>query len=119
MLELPVADGWRIPPLAGLCCYGLFRYAERGIIGPDKFRGLRELLTGLFRSYCRMIYRGFRIADESRRPAKVEFVIYETFRGHWRRVAIATAHCQAEAMVDALLAKRERLFGTASARGNS
>ena len=63
-----------------------------------------------------MIYRGFRIADESQRPAKVEFVIYEPLRGHWRKVATAKAHTQAEAKIDALLIERERLFGQASSR---
>ena len=57
-----------------------------------------------------MIYRGLRIENEPKAGGPA-FVIYETHRGHWRRVTSTSAYSQAEAIVDRMLAERERLFG--------
>jgi hypothetical protein len=57
-----------------------------------------------------MLYRGFRIANEST-GSSVSFVIYETHRAHWRKIASANAVSVAERLVDDLLLARERLFG--------
>lgn len=58
-----------------------------------------------------MLYRGFRIQDESK-GGTVTIVIYETCRGHWRKVTTANAFSIAEALVDQLLENREKLFGS-------
>jgi hypothetical protein len=57
-----------------------------------------------------MLYRGFRITDESTSTAAV-FGIYETFRGNWRLIATANAMATAEAVVDQTLLGREVLLG--------
>lgn len=56
----------------------------------------------------RMLYRGFRITQE---PAGPPVAVHTVCRGHWRKVATADTVAQAEAIVDRILADRDRLSG--------